>query len=58
VTREEYDKNRAEYEREKGSSTIGFGRERQLALVKTRAACLTTNDLGVLRSTWTFVNDV
>jgi len=45
VTREEYDKNRAEYEREKGRSTIGSGANDSWLWFKTRAALLTTSDL-------------
>ena len=45
ITREEYDKNRAEYEREKGSSTIGQGANDSWLWFKTRAALLTTSDL-------------
>jgi osmotically-inducible protein OsmY len=45
VTREEYDKNRADYERDKGSSTIGTGANDSWLWFKTRAALLTTNDL-------------
>src|SRR6476619_3044356 len=45
VTREEYDKNRADYEKEKGSSTIGTGANDSWLWFKTRAALLTTSDL-------------
>jgi hypothetical protein len=45
VTREEYDKNRAEYEKEKGKSTIGTGANDSWLWFKTRAALLATNDL-------------
>lgn len=45
VTREEYDRNRADYERDKGSSTIGTGANDSWIWFKTRAALMTTNDL-------------
>jgi osmotically-inducible protein OsmY len=45
VTREQYDKERAEYEKDKGSSTIGTGANDSWLWFKTRAALLTTNDL-------------
>jgi hyperosmotically inducible periplasmic protein len=45
VTREEYDKNRAQYEAEKGASTIGQGANDSWLWFKTRAALLTTEDL-------------
>ena len=45
MTREEYDKNRAEYEADKGSSTIGQGINDSWLWFKTRASLLTTPDL-------------
>ena len=45
VTREDYDKNRAEYERDRGSSTIGTGANDSWIWFKTRAALLATDDL-------------
>jgi osmotically-inducible protein OsmY len=45
MTREEYDKNRAEYEADKGGSTIGGGINDSWLWFKTRAALLTTSDL-------------
>ena len=45
VTREEYNKNRADYEKEKGSSTIGQGADDSWLWFKTRAALLATDDL-------------
>ena len=45
ITREEYDKNRAEYEADKGSSTIGQGINDSWLWFKTRASLLTTPDL-------------
>ncbi|MEP7213436.1 MAG: BON domain-containing protein [Acidobacteriota bacterium] len=45
VTREDYNKNRADYEKEKGTSTIGTGANDSWIWFKTRAALMTTNDL-------------
>ena len=45
ISREQYDKNRAEYEKDKGSSTIGQGLDDSWIWFKTRAALLTTSDL-------------
>jgi len=58
VTREEYDKNRADYEREKGSSTIGSGANDSWLWFKTRAALLTTSDLRESTVNVDVVNDV
>lgn len=58
VTREEYDKNRSEYERDKGSSTIGSGANDSWLWFKTRAALLTTNDLRESTVDVDVVNDV
>ena len=58
VTREEYDKNKADYEREKGSSTIGSGANDSWLWFKTRAALLTTNDLRESTVNVDVVNDV
>ena len=58
ITREEYDKNRAEYEREKGSSTIGQGANDSWLWFKTRAALLTTSDLRESTINVDVVNDV
>ena len=58
VTREEYDKNRAEYEREKGRSTIGSGANDSWLWFKTRAALLTTSDLRESTVDVDVVNDV
>ena len=58
ITREEYDKNRAEYERDKGSSTIGSGANDSWLWFKTRAALLTTNDLRESTIDVDAVNDV
>jgi osmotically-inducible protein OsmY len=45
MTREEYDKNRAEYEADKGGSTIGQGINDSWLWFKTRASMLVTPDL-------------
>ena len=45
VTREDYDKNRADYERDRGSSKIGTGANDSWIWFKTRAALMTTDDL-------------
>jgi hypothetical protein len=45
ISREEYDRNRAEYEKEKGTSTIGSGVNDSWLWFKTRASLLTTSDL-------------
>ena len=58
VTREDYDKNRADYERDKGSSTIGWGANDSWLWFKTRTALLTTNDLRESTINVDVVNDV
>jgi hypothetical protein len=58
VTREEYDKNRADYERDKGSSTIGSGANDSWLWFKTRAALMTTSDLRESTVNVDVVNDV
>src|SRR6187549_3731082 len=58
VTREEYDKNRAEYERDKGRSTIGSGANDSWLWFKTRAALMTTTDLRESTINVDVVNDV
>lgn len=45
MTREEYDKNKAQCEKDKGSSTVGQGVNDSWIWFKTRAALLTTADL-------------
>lgn len=45
VTREQYDRERAEYERDRGASTIGTGANDSWLWFKTRAALMTTDDL-------------
>ena len=58
VTREEYDKNRANYEKDKGSSTIGQGANDSWLWFKTRTALLTTADLRDSTINVDAVNDV
>jgi osmotically-inducible protein OsmY len=58
VTREQYNASRAEYEKEKGSSTIGQGANDSWIWFKTRAALLTTNDLRESTINVDVVNDV
>lgn len=57
ITREEYDRSRAEYERDKGSSTIGSGANDSWLWFKTRAALLTTSDLRESTINVDVVND-
>lgn len=45
VSREDYDKNRAEYEKDRGSSTIGQGANDSWLWFKTKTALATTDDL-------------
>lgn len=45
VTREEYDKDRAKYEADKGASTIGQGANDSWIWFKTKSALATTDDL-------------
>ena len=45
ITREEYDKNRAEYEKDRGDSRIGTGANDGWIWFKTRAALATAEDL-------------
>jgi len=58
ITREEYDKNRAQYEKDKGSSTIGQGANDSWLWFKTRTALLTTSDLRESTINVDVVNDV
>jgi hypothetical protein len=58
VSREEYDKNKADYEKDKGSSTIGTGVNDSWLWFKTRAALLTTSDLRESTINVDVVNDV
>ena len=45
IPRDQYDKNRAEYEKERGTSTIGQGANDSWIWFKTRAALATAADL-------------
>ena len=45
MTREEYDRNKAQYETDRAGSTIGSGANDSWIWFKTRAALLSTNDL-------------
>ncbi len=45
ISREEYDRNRAEYEKDRGSSTIGSGVNDSWIWFKTRAALAAADDL-------------
>lgn len=45
ISREDYDKNRADYEKDKGSSTIGQGANDSWLWFKTKTALATTDDL-------------
>lgn len=45
ISREDYDKNRGEYERDRGSSTIGQGINDSWLWFKARTALATTDDL-------------
>ena len=45
VTREEYNKNRADYEKDRGESKIGSGANDSWLWFKTRAALMTADDL-------------
>lgn len=45
VSRDDYDKNRAEYEKDRGSSSIGQGANDSWIWFKTRAALLAASDL-------------
>ncbi|HRH43341.1 MAG TPA: BON domain-containing protein [Pyrinomonadaceae bacterium] len=58
VSREEYDKNRGDYEKEKGSSTIGQGVNDSWLWFKTKTALATTNDLRDSTINVDVVNDV
>ncbi len=58
MTREEYNKSRADYEKDKGSSTVGQGANDSWLWFKTRAALTTTNDLRDSTINVDVVNDV
>ena len=57
MTREEYDKNRAQCENQKGSSTIGQGANDSWLWFKTRTALMTTSDLRESTINVDVVND-
>ena len=58
VTREEYEKNKADYDKDRGSSTIGSGANDSWLWVKTRASLLGTSDLRESTINVDVVNDV
>ncbi len=58
ITREEYEKNKADYDKEKGSSTIGQGANDMWLWVKTRSSLLGTSDLRESTINVDVVNDV
>ena len=58
ITRDEYERNKADYEKEKGSSTIGTGANDMWLWVKTRASLMTTDDLRESTINVDVVNDV
>ncbi|MGI8788154.1 MAG: BON domain-containing protein [Pyrinomonadaceae bacterium] len=58
ISKEEYEKDRAKYEAEKGTSTIGQGASDSWVWFKTRSALATTNDLRESTINVDVVNDV
>ena len=58
ISREDVERNRADYERERGSSTIGQGANDMWLWVKTRAALAATSDLRDSTINVDVVNDV
>jgi BON domain len=58
VTREEYDKNRADYEKDRGSSNIGQGVNDSWLWFKTKTALAAVNDLRDSTINVDVVNDV
>lgn len=58
VSKEEYEKNRADYEKDKGSSTIGQGVNDSWIWFKTKTALATTSDLRDSTINVDVVNDV
>lgn len=58
TTREEYDKNRSDYEKDKGTSTVGTGLNDSWLWFKTRAALLATSDLRESTINVDVVNEV
>jgi len=58
ITREEYQRDRATYDRDRGNSTVGSGVNDSWLWVKTRAALLSTNDLRESTINVDVANDV
>jgi osmotically-inducible protein OsmY len=58
VSREQYDKNKAEYEKDKGASTIGQGLNDSWIWFKTRTALAAADDLRDSTINVDVVNDV
>jgi hyperosmotically inducible protein len=58
ISKEEYEKNRADYEKDKGSSTIGQGVNDSWIWFKTKTALATTADLRDSTINVDVVNDV
>lgn len=58
ISREEYDKNRAEYEKERGSSTVGQGVNDSWIWFKTKAALAAATDLRDSTINVDVVNDM
>ncbi|MBS1794220.1 MAG: BON domain-containing protein [Acidobacteria bacterium] len=58
ISKEDYEKNRSEYEKDKGSSTIGQGVNDSWLWFKTRAALATTSELRESTINVDVVNDV
>ena len=58
VSREEYDKNKAEYEKDRGSSTIGQGLNDSWIWFKTKAALAAADDLRDSTINVDVVNDM
>ncbi|MDM7922024.1 MAG: BON domain-containing protein [Pyrinomonadaceae bacterium] len=58
ISREQYDRDRADYERDRGDSTIGQGANDSWIWFKTRAALMTADDLRDSTINVDVVNDV
>jgi len=58
ITRDEYEKNKADYDKDYSGSTIGQGANDKWLWVKTRSALATTNDLRDSTINVDVVNDV
>jgi len=58
MTREEYDKNKADYDKDRAGSTIGTGVNDSWLWFKTKSALATTNDLRDSTINVDVVNDV